>query len=121
MLQVDRLEKELRARDTRLGEQSEILSGLRVEVSETRLNAQVAIDELRYDLMASQNLLKASQVLHHHPSTPPASVIPSECSISGRHLIPGSIHDLQGTHRLNRHWKSVTTDTHPCSKAVTRA
>ncbi len=119
MLQVDRLEKELRARDARLVEQSEIISGLRVEVSETRLNAQVAIDELRDDLMASQNLLKASQVLHHHPSAPP--VIPSECSISGRHLIPGSIHDLQGTHRLNRHWKSVTTDTHPCSKAVTQA
>jgi len=70
MLQVDRLEKELRAREARLAEQSEIISGLRVEVSETRLNAQVAIDELRDDLMTSQNLLKASQVLHHHLSAP---------------------------------------------------
>ena len=70
MLQVDRLEKELRAREARLAEQSEIISGLRVEVSETRLNAQVAIDELRDDLMKSQNLLKASQVLHHHLSHP---------------------------------------------------
>ena len=70
MLQVDRLEKELRAREARLAEQSEIVSGLRVEVSETRLNAQVAIDELRDNLMTSQNLLKASQVLHHHLPTP---------------------------------------------------
>ena len=59
---MDRLEKELRAREANLTERAEIISGLRVEVSETSLSAQLVIDDLREDLKKSADLLRASQV-----------------------------------------------------------
>ncbi|CAK0771701.1 hypothetical protein CVIRNUC_003887 [Coccomyxa viridis] len=58
---VERLEKELATREAKLAEQAELISALRVDVSETALNAQVAIDDLREDLAVSAELLRASQ------------------------------------------------------------
>ena len=40
-----------------------------------------------------------------------------ESSISGGHLMPGSIADLQGIHSLTRLRKAVTTDMNPTVKA----
>ena len=59
---MERLEKELTTREAKLAEQGELVSALRVDVSETALNAQVAIDNLREDLAVSAELLRASQV-----------------------------------------------------------
>ena len=60
---MERLEKELATREAKLAEQAELISALRVDVSETALNAQVAIDDLREDLAASTELLRVSQVI----------------------------------------------------------
>ena len=62
LIQVERLEKELKARDAKVAQQAETISALRVELSELGLNAQVAIDDLREDLLKSEDRLKASQV-----------------------------------------------------------
>ncbi len=51
LIQVERLEKELKARDAKVAQQAETISALRVELSELGLNAQVAIDDLREDLL----------------------------------------------------------------------
>jgi uncharacterized coiled-coil protein SlyX len=59
---VERLEKELRVREAKLAEQADVIAALRVDVSETGLNAQLAIDELRADLQRSEARLRASQV-----------------------------------------------------------
>ena len=59
---MERLERELATREAKLAEQAELISALRVDVSETALHAQVAIDELREDLAVSAELLRASQV-----------------------------------------------------------
>ena len=64
---MERLEKELKARDAKVAQQAETISGLRVELSELGLNAQVAIDDLREDLQKSEERLKISQV----PTTAP--------------------------------------------------
>lgn len=66
--QVGRLEKELKARDAKIAKQAETISGLRVELSELGLNAQVAIDDLREDLQKSEERLKTSQVKKEHPT-----------------------------------------------------
>ncbi|CAL5228018.1 g11080 [Coccomyxa viridis] len=58
---VERLQKELKARDAKVAQQAEDISGLRVELSELGLNAQVAIDDLREDLQKSEERLKLSQ------------------------------------------------------------
>ena len=68
-LQVERLEKELATREAKLAEQAELISALRVDVSETALNAQVAIDDLREDLAVSAELLRASQVIARQSSS----------------------------------------------------
>ena len=60
---MERLEKELATREAKLAEQAELISALRVDVSETALNAQVAIDDLREDLAVSAELLRTSQVI----------------------------------------------------------
>lgn len=60
--QVERLEKELKARDAKAAQQAETISGLRIELSELGLNAQIAIDDLREDLQKSEDQLKNSQV-----------------------------------------------------------
>ena len=65
---MERLEKELATREGKLAEQAELISALRVDVSETALNAQVAIDDLREDLAVSAELLRASQVIARHSS-----------------------------------------------------
>jgi hypothetical protein len=62
-LQVERLEKELRVREAKLAEQADLIAALRVEASETGLNAQLAIDELREDLQQSEARLRKSQVI----------------------------------------------------------
>lgn len=62
-LQVERLEKELRVREAKLAEQADLIAALRVEVSETGLSAQLAIDELREALQQSEARLRVSQVL----------------------------------------------------------
>ncbi len=59
---MERLEKELRVREAKLAEQADVIAALRVDVSETGLNAQLAIDELRADLQRSEARLRASQV-----------------------------------------------------------
>ena len=59
---MERLEKELKARDAKLAQQAETISALRVELSELGLSAQVAIDDLREDLLKSEERLQASQV-----------------------------------------------------------
>lgn len=66
---MERLQKELKARDAKVAQQAEDISGLRVELSELGLNAQVAIDDLREDLQKSEERLKLSQVQRHHSST----------------------------------------------------
>ncbi len=63
---MERLEKELKARDAKVAQQAEAISGLRVELSELGLNAQVAIDDLREDLQKSEQRLKNSQVPKQH-------------------------------------------------------
>ena len=45
-----------------MAQQSETISGLRVELSELGLNAQLAIDDLREDLTKAEGRLKTSQV-----------------------------------------------------------
>ena len=62
-LQVERLEKELRVREAKLAEQADLIAALQVEASETGLNAQLAIDELREDLQRSEARLRKSQVI----------------------------------------------------------
>ena len=59
---MERLERELRARDAKVAQQSETISGLRVELSELGLNAQLAIDDLQEDLTKAEGRLKTSQV-----------------------------------------------------------
>ena len=67
MVQVERLEKELKARDAKIAQQAEAISGLRIELSELGLNAQIAIDDLREDLQKSEDRLKTSQVEEQCP------------------------------------------------------
>lgn len=82
-LQVERLEKELATREAKLAEQAELISALRVDVSETALNAQVAIDDLREDLAVSAELLRASQVIARHSSICCSKILQLwECQLS---------------------------------------
>ena len=66
---MERLQKELKARDAKVAQQAEDISGLRVELSELGLNAQVAIDDLREDLQKSEERLKLSQVQQQYISS----------------------------------------------------